>query len=88
MSADASPVTKPSRVSGVAAIFGTELTVIFDSDALRCQPSSVVADCVTSAIGSGSARANPPLAASRLMAATTDGKSLRTIQPSSSRRRC
>jgi hypothetical protein len=29
-------------------MFGTDLTVIFDSEAVTCQPSSVSADCETS----------------------------------------
>src|SRR5690349_10340343 len=57
--ATALPVTKPSLVNAVAAIFGTELMVIFVSAALRCQPSSVSADWVTSATGNGSAAAMP-----------------------------
>ncbi|SIM08795.1 Uncharacterised protein [Mycobacteroides abscessus subsp. abscessus] len=61
MLAAAFPVTKPSRVKAVAAIFGTALIVILVSDALRCQPSSVTADCATSATGSGSAVATPAL---------------------------
>jgi hypothetical protein len=42
-------------VKAVAAIFGTELMVIRVSAALKYQPSSVSADRVTSATGSGSA---------------------------------
>jgi hypothetical protein len=48
-----------SLVNAVAAMFGTELMVILVSAALRCQPSSVSADWVTSATGSGSAAATP-----------------------------
>ena len=59
MVASAFPVTKPSLVKAVAAMFGTELMVILMSAVLRCQPSSVSADWVTSATGSGSAAATP-----------------------------
>jgi len=59
MVAAAFPVTKPSLVKAVAAMFGTELMVILVSAALRCQPSSVSADWVTSATGRGSAAATP-----------------------------
>ncbi len=44
MVAAAFPVTKPSRVKAVAAMFGMELMVILVSAALRCQPSSVSVD--------------------------------------------
>jgi hypothetical protein len=40
-------------------MFGTELMVILVSAALRCQPSSVSADWVTSATGQGFGRGHP-----------------------------
>src|SRR5258707_12640827 len=71
--AAALPVTKPSLVKAVAAMFGTELMVILVSAALRCQPSSVSADWVTSATGRGSA-ADTPSARERRATATAPAR--------------
>jgi hypothetical protein len=80
MVAAAFPVTNPSLVKAVAAMLGTELMVILVSAALRCQPSSVSADCVTSATGSGSAAATPALT-QRRAAATPPARSSLSAMP-------
>src|SRR3954470_23635407 len=59
-------------------MLGTELIVILVSEALRCQPSSVSADCVTSATGRGSAAATPPLTHNRAAASEPMRRTLDT----------
>ena len=78
--ASARPVTKPSRVKAVAAMFGTELTVIWVSETPRRQPSSVLTACRTSATGSGSAAARP--------GATPPATQSSATAPAPIRRRC
>src|ERR1700758_3574078 len=57
--ATALPLTNASLVNAVAAMLGTESMVMFVSVSLKCHPSSVSADLVTSATGTGSAAATP-----------------------------
>src|ERR1700756_66109 len=57
--ATAFPVANASLVNGVGAMLGTESIVMLVRGALKRPPSSVSADFVTSARGTGSAAATP-----------------------------